>query len=123
LPLDPKGYPKGLRLGKSQQKGPGDFKCNPNFNWSPAQIVLVYNGIIPASLNLEASHLCNHNWCVNPNHLLWETREDNLSRRNCIIWTKCPCGCNHSFNPCIHVPQCLPLKYCNCKKHKMFNNN
>jgi len=121
LSLGPQGYPKGLRLGKKQQKGPNDYRCSPDFNWSPAQVMLVYIGIIPASDDLEASHLCNHNWCVNPNHLLWETRGENLSRRNCVVWTTCPCGCNYSFNPCKHVPQCLPLYLCNCQKHKIFN--
>lgn len=30
----------------------------------------------------EASHLCDDNWlCCNPDHLLWETRHENMARR------------------------------------------
>jgi hypothetical protein len=31
----------------------------------------------------EASHLCEDNWlCVNPDHLLWETKIENIARRD-----------------------------------------
>lgn len=30
----------------------------------------------------EASHLCEDNWlCCNPDHLLWETKKENMARR------------------------------------------
>lgn len=30
----------------------------------------------------EASHLCHSNWlCVNPDHLMWETKRQNIARR------------------------------------------
>jgi hypothetical protein len=31
----------------------------------------------------EASHLCDENWCcVNPDHLIWESKQENLKRRD-----------------------------------------
>lgn len=31
----------------------------------------------------EASHLCDDNWlCINPDHLIWETKKENLQRRD-----------------------------------------
>lgn len=30
----------------------------------------------------EASHLCRDNWlCVSPDHLIWETKKENIARR------------------------------------------
>jgi hypothetical protein len=37
----------------------------------------------PAPEGHEASHLCEDNWlCVSPDHLLWETKRENIARRN-----------------------------------------
>lgn len=31
----------------------------------------------------EASHLCDDNWlCISPDHLVWETKQENLKRRD-----------------------------------------
>jgi hypothetical protein len=31
---------------------------------------------------LEASHICNNPSCINPKHLVWSSKEDNLNYRN-----------------------------------------
>jgi len=127
LSLDPKGYPKNLRLPLREQKGEDGWKGNPKDQWPAAQVVLMKNGFKP-DLSLykkedwEASHLCNHPWCVNINHLIWEHRKYNAYRKNCVTWTTCPCGCNHSYNPCIHSPKCIPMKKCTCVNHVIKNN-
>jgi hypothetical protein len=37
----------------------------------------------PAPEGHEASHLCDDEWCcVNPDHLMWETKRENLARRD-----------------------------------------
>ena len=33
-------------------------------------------------LDMDASHLCHNTSCVNPDHLVWESRSDNLLRRS-----------------------------------------
>jgi len=49
----------------------------------------------------EASHLCNHPWCVNPKHLTWATPPDNHARKNCRV-------------SCQHKPSCVVCKIKNC---------
>src|SRR6185369_294956 len=124
--FDENGYPKNIRLGKRQQQDEDDFKCSAKRPWPAGQLVLIYHGYEP-DLSLykkedwEASHLCNHPFCVNLDHLVWEHRIYNARRKNCRIWTTCPCGCNHSFNPCTHNPKCIALKDCKCVKHINLN--
>jgi len=37
----------------------------------------------PAPDAHEASHLCQDNWlCICPDHLMWETRRENIARRD-----------------------------------------
>jgi len=94
------------------------LKKPEDFNWPATHIVLMYHGIAPSSRTNEASHLCNHTWCVRRKHLQWQEPRDNYARKNCNTWTKCPCGCKHKFNPCKHNPQCYSMRKCNCKVHK-----
>jgi len=111
LPLDSNGYPKGLKLDSNPQK-----------EWSPAQVSLALDGRFPVlgeEAVSEASHLCNHSFCINPDHLCWESRAQNMNRKNCCTWMTCPYdSCGRSFNPCKHVPQCVSFPNCQCKKHK-----
>ena len=58
----------------------------------------------------EASHLCHHPRCINPQHIIIETRRKNLKRNMCIGHSdlvECKCGAYNS--PCTHthVPPCL----------------
>jgi hypothetical protein len=116
-------YPGNIRLGKRKQRNEGDLKYNPNTSWSAAQLVLFYHDrkpdleTYPNPKEWEASHLCNHPWCVNLDHLLWEHIKKNAGRKNCRTWITCPCPCNHSFNPCNHEPKCITMKACKCKFH------
>ena len=36
----------------------------------------------PRPEGFQASHVCEHAWCVNPHHLLWELATDNHWRRS-----------------------------------------
>lgn len=46
-----------------------------------ARIVLVLSDGVPLierlNKGLEAGHKCGHYWCVNPEHLIWQTRTEN----------------------------------------------
>lgn len=48
---------------------------------------------------LDGSHLCGqgHNGCVCEEHITWETRKVNLSRRMCHIYATCPGACHLTF--------------------------
>jgi len=40
----------------------------------------------------EASHLCHHRWCINPAHVVAESRSRNNRRRQCQGAASCICG-------------------------------
>jgi len=127
LPLDSKGYCKNLRLMK---KGIGQWKMNlfsderkqkpwftkASYQWSATGLALVKAGHDPPDSHYEASHLCNHPWCLNAEHLRWEIPTKNYKRKNCNANTTCP-NCQHKFNPCVHNPMCLPCNIPNCSYH------
>jgi len=124
LSLDPKGYPKNLRLMKTGLKNAKltdemkEMLCfqKPEFQWSATGLALVMDGRPPPDSHFEASHTCNHPWCLNSEHLLWEEPRMNYKRKNCLQSTDCP-QCNHSFCPCVHDPKCLLCTIPNCKYH------
>jgi len=124
LSLDPKGYPKNLRLmkkGVEKARLTDEMKTmhcftTPEFQWSATGLALVKDGRLPPASNYEASHTCNHPWCLNDEHLLWEEPRMNYKRKNCLQLTDCP-NCKHSFSPCIHNPPCIPCTLPNCKYH------
>ena len=41
--------------------------------------------------SFEYSHLCSRRYCVNPNHIILESRFDNSQRRRCVRLNKCVC--------------------------------
>jgi len=128
LPLDKKGYCKNLRLMDKGFKLWGDVAIpegreqkpwflNAEYQWSATGIVLVKSGFRPPESYYEVSHLCNHPYCLNKEHLRWEIPRDNYIRKNCMTRTTCPCPCGHEFNPCKHDPQCVHCNILNCKYH------
>jgi len=121
LPLDGKGgYPKSLRLTKDFLKA---FKghCTERdvtFGYNAAAVTLVHDQQLAPGVASEASHTCEHPWCVEKTHLLWEDRTANGRRKNCKTRVKCPCGCDVTFNPCDHpTKQCLDMTGCQCPRH------
>lgn len=51
-----------------------------NFNAARLMLEMTHG---PAPLGHEASHLCLDNWlCICPDHLCWETKKENIARRN-----------------------------------------
>jgi hypothetical protein len=70
----------------------------------------------PPAAGLDASHLCGSEWCCNPDHLAWETRDANIARRGCAgfviinsVWYRL---CNHGNEDtrCRVVSQAVPLE-------------
>lgn len=129
LSLDPKGYPKNLRLGRKGIRQ-GNFTpamagmhcfTKEDFQWSATGLVLVRDGRRAPGPKWEASHTCNHPWCLNKDHLLWEIPQSNYKRKNCVTQTECP-KCQHSFSPCVHDPPCLPCGILNCKSINQHRN-
>jgi hypothetical protein len=106
LSLDPKGYPKNLRLmkkGLEQAQLTDEMKemlcfTKPEFQWSATGLALVKDGRLPPASHYEASHTCNHPWCLNDEHLLWEEPRMNYKRKNCLQSTECP-NCQHTTLP------------------------
>lgn len=118
LSLSRTGYPKSLRVTNQVKKQAvleenweEDIHFPPNsYNWPASWIVLIEQGLYPISDDQEGSHLCNNPWCVRPSHIIWEVPDKNYSRKNCMTWIACPCGCKNEWNPCKHNPQCLPIR-------------
>jgi len=71
------------------------------------------NDVLPApNSNMQISHLCHNNSCVNPVHLCMESTRTNLSRNYCVYEVVCTCAhCpiaeDHYVNICQHQPRCL----------------
>ena len=57
----------------------------------------------------QLSHLCHSTRCIRADHLIIEPASVNLDRNKCRghAWVTCPCGCSHTFNPCVHTPKCI----------------
>jgi len=53
----------------------------------------------------EVSHLCGNEWCCNPDHLAWEQRADNISRRNCKAFVYVEAA-KQWIALCTHNPPC-----------------
>lgn len=64
-----------------------------------AAITLLRDGVLPQNEYDEASHLCGHGRCVNPDHLVWEDMSNN-ARRNL---------CHHYGRKCACCPPCIPF--------------
>jgi len=76
------------------------------------QIQLFAAGVYPRTSEDEASHLCHNNFCINPDHIIWELHPDNHDRDRCrhtrdILCPNCACV----FTICDHKPECRP---CTC---------
>ena len=97
-----------ISLIQPNTKRPGRTFANPqkprgkhpyNDGLSYAAIVLLRYGNFPRQEHDEASHLCGHGRCCNPEHLVWEGLGEN-SRRN---------ECHHYGSECTCTPRCIPL--------------
>jgi hypothetical protein len=80
-------------------------------NFRPWHIVWIIEKDKEAPTNLQYSHRCHNENCVNPEHGTWETDFDNKNRNGCK-------NCSHLILPddlvitvCPHDPPCLrPVK-------------
>lgn len=55
-----------------------------------------------------ASHRCGHTVCRTVGHVIWESPEQNESRKDCLVWVQCihP-GCTILHPACEHKPPCI----------------
>lgn len=126
---DGSGYPRNITLGKRQRQGYGgrgvyDPSKDPvahvpfSATWSAGQVLLAHRGELPAEDGREwqASHLCDHPWCVRSGHLVWEVDHENYSRKKCGNKVVCE-ECGHENFPCKHNPKCLDMSECTCAFH------
>lgn len=62
------------------QRHPQDSTRTRNLNACRVMCEIIHG---PCPEGHEASHLCDENWlCCNPDHLIWETKKQNLARRD-----------------------------------------
>ena len=74
---------------------------NKSTSVSSSYVSLCAFGFTPSSIYDTASHLCGHRRCINPDHLVFETHDINVSRMSCHR--------NHDdASTCIHTPPCMP---------------
>ncbi len=60
--------------------GAGRSAHPKNYNAARVMCELIHG---PAPEGHEASHLCLDNWqCICPDHLIWETKKENIARRD-----------------------------------------
>ena len=108
---------KGCLLGqKALHQGETGYikmKVNGRTEYYAHHIALVAVGrgdeLMLLTSGHQVSHLCGESRCFNHQHLVVETAEANRARNMCISlkYVRCPCPCNHVFNPCPHFPQCI----------------
>lgn len=69
-----------------------------------------------AKLGLEqASHLCGRSVCFRPGHVVWESVQENNSRKGCQVWAEFAHShvelgsvpCPKKVSLCTHSPLCL----------------
>jgi hypothetical protein len=68
------------------------------------------HGYVPNGVGRHTSHRCHNPCCCNVDHLVDETAEENNSRKNCLVWYKCPHECcinKPSTSMCSHTPPCI----------------
>jgi hypothetical protein len=67
------------------------------------------HGTIPKRNEMHLSHLCGDARCMNPDHLVVETPEENNSRKNCPVQVECThChqitpACNHTHRSVFRI--------------------
>lgn len=126
---DKKGYPRNITLGKRQRvgyQGRGKYQKEEDplmdvpfdATWSAGQVVLVKHSQFPPSDGKvwQASHLCDHPWCVRNDHIIWEVDKDNYDRKKCGFRVVCE-KCGHVNLMCKHEPHCFDMTDCKCPLH------
>lgn len=78
---------------------PGRYPHNDGLTLAAA--VLLTSGRLPQNEYDEASHMCGHGRCINPDHLVWEHIGRNSTRKLCHYYGV-PCECS---------PPCLDFRH------------
>jgi len=68
---------------------------------------IVHNRVkINCKDKLQVSHLCNHHWCHEPEHLILEDSKQNQNRKNCVgkVYSD---KYSDWIEVCDHIPPCL----------------
>lgn len=77
------------RLSKSMLNvlGTGDYYKEGAQAIQLSHLALAADGVEPPQhllpLNVQCSHLCHNSGCINSGHMVWESKEQNTSRRSC----------------------------------------
>lgn len=102
--------PRGITLDVAFQVGFfAPIEGRSPISWERTHIVLAWNGFFPPTSEHEVSHLCHYPFCLNPEHLLWETHRSNHAREICRSTRAITCpNCAHCIFLCPHRPQCVP---------------
>lgn len=109
--LNAQGYVASVSVGKRRQQGEWDnADFRPDFPFVATQVVLAYNGRFAANKTDEASHLCHRRACLNIDHLVWESRQANEARKNCVGRVFCR-ECHQWLQLCTHEPKCIKLTH------------
>lgn len=66
--------------GATNEKGYGVFSVDGETMGAHRFVLKIETGKCPSSK--QASHTCHNNTCVNPDHLEWETDQENTDREN-----------------------------------------
>lgn len=64
--------------------------------------------------DFQVSHLCDEPNCVNKDHLVYETPQENNRRKGCTATVTCR-GCGHVMECCAHNPKCIGDKPGSCR--------
>jgi homing endonuclease-like protein len=61
----------------------------------------------PAPIGLQYSHRCHNENCINPNHGIWESDQNNKSRNRCANSSHVILPNHDIILTCPHKPPCL----------------
>jgi hypothetical protein len=103
------GWYEPLNIRKRCARGPDDSD-NPGIlleeRFPAGAVILAVEGLFPANPGDQVSHLCDNSRCLRPEHLRWETQQQNSDRKNCPGWAQCAC-CDTMHDICKHEPKCI----------------
>lgn len=98
------GYPQASWEGANKFATVGEVVI-----WSKGQAKLQHPD---PKVGDEVSHLCTQPRCMDPDHIILESKVDNNSRKGCVVYTPCSADCRRCNGRrvvalCPHSPPCI----------------